>query len=135
MVNVQIILCGFLLASAMFTFIASIYIYRNHDPIYKYFSFLCLSITFYSFGYAMELYSNSLSNMLFWNLVQYIGLPFLLALWIMFTLEYNHKHLRFVTKTSIFLIPILTFIFRYTSNHLYYLSVQCITNKFPCTLS
>jgi len=121
-----------LLASAMFTFIAAIYIYKKHDLITKYFSFLSLCIAFYSFGYAMELYSNSLSQMLFWNLVQYIGLPFLPALWLMFTLEYNNKHLRFITKLSIFLVPILTFIFRYTSNinHFYYLSAQFITNKY-----
>lgn len=132
MVNIQIMLCGFLLTSAMLTFMASIYIYRNHDSICKYFSFLCLGISFYSFGYAMELYSDSMSRMLFWNLVQYIGLPFLPALWIMFTLEYNHKPLRFITKMGIFLIPILTIIFRYTSNinHLYYLSTQVITNTY-----
>lgn len=114
------------MASAMFTFMVCIYTYRKHDRITKYFACFSLSISFYSFGYAMELYSNSLSAMLFWNRVQYIGLSFLPALWILFTLEYNNKHLRLTTTLSIFLIPILTFIFRYTSsiNHLFYLSVQ-----------
>lgn len=129
---IRIILCGILLASAMFTFLVSIYIYRKNDRTSKYFSFFSLSITFYSFGYAMELYSNSLSHMLFWNLVQYVGLPFLPALWIMFTIEYNNKRIRNITKLSLFVIPILTFIFRYTSNinHLYYLSVQFTTNHY-----
>lgn len=70
--------------------------------------------------------------MLLWNLVQYIGLPFLPAFWLMFTLEYNNKPTRFITKLSIFLIPVLTFIFRYTSNlnHLYYFSIQVISNNY-----
>jgi hypothetical protein len=53
MVNMQIILCGFLLASAMLTFMVSLYTYRNHDLICKYFSFLCLCISIYSFGYTL----------------------------------------------------------------------------------
>lgn len=128
----QIILCGVLFASAMFTFIISVYTYSRNDTISKCFSCLNLSITFYSFGYAMELHSNSLSHMLFWNYIQYIGLSFLPALWVMFSLIYNNKQLRFVTKICLFLIPILTLLFRYTSsmNHLYYVSAQFTTNKY-----
>jgi len=129
---VRIILCGILLASAMFCFIASISIYKKKDRVTRYFSYFTISLALYSLGYAMELYSNSLHQMLVWNLVQYIGLPFLPAFWVMFTLEYNNKPTRFITKLSIFLIPVLTFIFRYTSNlnHLYYFSVQVISNNY-----
>lgn len=128
----QIILCGVLFASAMFTFIVSVYTYSRKDTISKYFSCLNLSITFYSFGYAMELYSNSLKHMLFWNYFQYVGLSFIPALWLLFSLVYNNKKLRFVTNLCLVLIPILTLIFRYTSsmNHLYYVSTQVIVNKY-----
>ncbi len=128
----RIILCGVLMASAVFTGLVSIYIYQKHNPAIRYFSLFSLSISFYSFGYAMELYSNTLEHMIFWNLVQYIGLPFLPALWVMFSLRYNNKHIRLITKLSLFLIPILTFIFRYTSNinQLFYKSVRLTANEY-----
>jgi hypothetical protein len=90
MINIQIVLCGVLLAFAMFTLLLFIYTYRKHDLIAKYFSYLSLSISIYVLGYGMELYSNSLQDMIFWNHVQYIGLPFLPAIWVMFALEYNN---------------------------------------------
>lgn len=132
MVNFQTILSGFLMASAMFTFFVFIYMYRQNNRITKYFSFFSLSISLYSFGYAIELFSGTFDRILFWNYFQYLGLPFIPAFWIIFTLEYSNKRTDFVTKLGIFLIPILTFFFRYTSNlnHLYYASIQYTTNDF-----
>jgi diguanylate cyclase (GGDEF)-like protein len=70
--------------------------------------------------------------MLFWNYFQYIGLSFIPALWVLFSLTYNNKQLRFVTKICLFVIPILTLFFRYTSsmNHLYYASTKVTMNEF-----
>ncbi|WP_278184590.1 histidine kinase N-terminal 7TM domain-containing diguanylate cyclase [Desulfofarcimen acetoxidans] len=120
------------MASAMFTFFVFIYMFKQNNYITKYFAFFCLSITIYSFGYSMELYGNRFDKMLFWNYIQYLGLPFLPALWLIFSLEYNNKRTKTAIKAGIFLIPILTLFFRYTSNlnHLFYVSVQKTTNLF-----
>ncbi|MTV48194.1 diguanylate cyclase [Heliobacillus mobilis] len=128
----KVILCGVLLTSAICTILISVYAYKKHECNSKYFSYFCISITFYSFGYAMELYSDSLDLMIFWNLIQYIGLPFIPAFWIIFTLEYNNKRLSRLTKMSIFLIPCLTFLLRYTNDihHFFYFSVQLTTNEY-----
>ncbi|KLU64732.1 putative diguanylate cyclase AdrA [Desulfosporosinus acididurans] len=132
MVILRIMLCGFLLASGIFTLLVAIYSFRKRDPATNYFAVFSLSITFYSLGYAMELYSDTLVRMRFWNFVEYIGLPFLPALWLVFTFEYNNKHIGLIEKLCIFMIPFMTFIFRVTNslNHFYYLSVKVTSNYY-----
>lgn len=129
---IRIIMCGLLLASALFNFMVPIYMYRKNGLITKYFSFLSIAIGIYALGYAMELYSNSLGTKLFWNDFQYIGLPFIPAIWMIFTLEYNNRIVRTGAKLSIFVVPLLTMLFRYTSefNHFYYLSVNLVNNHY-----
>ncbi|MBM7867468.1 diguanylate cyclase [Heliobacterium gestii] len=130
----RMMLCGILLTSAVFAVLSSIYTYEKKDNIKKYFSYLSLCISFYSLGYAMEFYSDSLDRMLFWNLVQYIGIPFLPAFWILFAFEYNGKKLDVLSRMGTLFIPCLTMFFRFTSsvNHLYYSNVQiAFNNYFP----
>ncbi len=126
------ILCGILFSSSIFTLLVTVYLHKKHSAATRYFSLFCLGITFYSFGYAMELYSVTLGGMLFWSLIQYIGVPFLPAFWIIFSLEYNNRQTSLLTKLSILLIPILTFIFRYTSplNQLFYAKVELTSNPY-----
>lgn len=139
MVNISIVLTGFLLASSLLTFFIFLYSFRQNHAYAKTFSFLCLANTFYSFGYAMEIYSTNLDQMLFWNLVQYIGLPFLPAFWVILSLQYNDREylLKPPVKLGIFIIPIITLILRYTSdiNHSYYNYVQYdVSNLIPVIL-
>ncbi|HHV65434.1 MAG TPA: hypothetical protein GXX46_10240 [Peptococcaceae bacterium] len=126
----QTILCGFLLASAVFNLAVFVYACRRPGRNAKYFSLLALCVAIYAFGYGMELYTNSLDRMVFWNLFQYIGLPFIPAFWILFTLEYNDKPLTVSTKVFLLSIPVLTLILRYSNHlhHLYYESVELTTN-------
>ena len=128
----RIILSSILLASAILSGFASIHLFRKHDRIARYFSMLTLCIGIYSLGYAMEIFSNTLSSMTFWNTIQYIGIPFLPSIWLLFAFEYNGKPLPLKMKISILLLSVLIMIFRYTSdeNHLYYLSLSVLTNGY-----
>lgn len=89
--------------------------------------FLSLAICFYIIGYTMELNSSSSAQIIFWNRIEYIGIPFVAALWMTTTLIYtghfaSHKKLLLVI---IFTIPVVTFVLRFTNNlhHLYFASV------------
>lgn len=132
MENISALLSGILIASALLTFFIFVYAFRLNNPGAKTFSFLCLANAFYSFGYAMEIYSAGFNQMLLWNAVQYIGLPFLPAFWIVFAIQYSGKEylLKPFVKSGIFIIPVITLILRYTSNlnHLYYANVQYNSN-------
>jgi diguanylate cyclase (GGDEF)-like protein len=51
-------------------------------------SLLLVALAVYSGGYAGELLSGTLTAKLIWNTVQYLGISFLPALWILFTARY-----------------------------------------------
>ncbi|SDN19020.1 histidine kinase N-terminal 7TM domain-containing diguanylate cyclase [Acetanaerobacterium elongatum] len=127
---IRVILSGILMASAVFTVLVTIYIFQKKNPSINCFAYFCLSVTFYSFGYAMELISSTLNDKLLWNLFQYIGLPFIPAFWILFSLKYNNKPVSLLAKISLFIIPITTVILRYTNicHYLYYSGVSIESN-------
>lgn len=91
---------------------------------------LCTAVSFYIFGYAMELNSSSISQISFWNHVEYIGIPFVSALWLTVALIYTGRFIlhKKILLAAIFVIPIITFVFRFTNNyhHLYFSSVSHI---------
>lgn len=87
---------------------------------------LCLAVCFYIFGYTMELNAGSESQILFWNHLEYLGIPFVSALWLTVGLLYTghfsrHKKLLIA---AIYLIPVITMILRFTNgwHHLYFSS-------------
>lgn len=88
---------------------------------------LCLAICFYIFGYTLELNAVNLSQLLFWNRIEYIGIPFVSALWLLAGLLYtNHlNRYRKAILTAIFLIPLITLVLRFTNDyhHLYFSSL------------
>lgn len=88
---------------------------------------LCFALCFYVLGYTLELNSSEPAQIIFWNHVEYIGIPFVSALWLTTALLYTghyskHKQL---LSAAIYIIPIVTFILRYTNDfhHLYFASV------------
>ena len=88
---------------------------------------LCFALCFYVLGYTLELNSSEPSQIIFWNYVEYIGIPFVSALWLTTALLYTGhfaKH-KIVLSVAIFLIPLISFILRYTNDyhHLYFASV------------
>jgi len=91
---------------------------------------LCIAMCFYIFGYIMELNSATVTQMEFWNKIEYIGIPFVSALWLNTALIYTGHFTRY-RKTLfaiIYIIPIVSFFARLTNDyhHLYFSSVNFI---------
>lgn len=90
---------------------------------------LCLQI--YLLGYLLEINTNQLSEMIFWNQIQYFGIPFFPALWLVISLLYTGRidYIKGYRLIIIFIIPILTFIIRITNNvhFLYYKTLEIQT--------
>ncbi|MCI1965257.1 MAG: diguanylate cyclase [Oscillospiraceae bacterium] len=91
---------------------------------------LCFAVCFYIIGYSMELNSEGVAQILFWNRLEYVGIPFISALWLavglMYTGHYNrHRHALFA---AIYAVPFLTLIFRLTNkyHHLYLSSIDFV---------
>ena len=80
----------------------------------------------------MELYFTSIEKIIFWNYIEYIGLPLIPAFWLIFSFQYCEKDkiLSYKIYSLIFLIPVITIILRYTNNfhHLFYTSVKLYNN-------
>jgi diguanylate cyclase (GGDEF)-like protein len=95
---------------------------------------LCTSI--YAFGYAFELISGTLDRLLFWNKIQYIGISFIPAFWILLAAKYSGKD-GWLTKPvtwALFLFSALTLAFDVTNSlhHLFYVKVSIdATGRFP----
>jgi diguanylate cyclase (GGDEF)-like protein len=135
MLKLNVLLSAFLFASSFLTIFFMAYSFRQKTSYAKTFAFACLAAALYSFGYGLELFSNDLNSMIFWNAVQYLGLPFIPALWLVLALQYTArdallKPLAF--RLGIFLIPILTLLIHYTNqyHHLYYLH-QAYSARLP----
>ena len=93
----------------------------------KVFSALSFCISIYLFGYLMEINSTALEDMIFWNQVQYLGLPFFPPLWVIVALFFKKRVNIFLGWKQILflLIPCMTFFMRLTNSyhHLYYRSM------------
>ncbi len=95
----------------------------------KSFFFLSLAVSVYTFGYLLELNSTTLEQMVFWNQVQYMGIPFTSVLWFVVALRNTHTRkanmVKWWTLVLLFSIPLATFIFRLTNSfhHVFYSSL------------
>ena len=91
---------------------------------------LCVAMCFYILGYAMELNSSGPPQIEFWNRVEYIGIPFVSALWLTTSLLYTGHFSRHKVSlaAAIYLIPIVTMALRFTNDyhHLYFSSVSYV---------
>ncbi|MHB9128754.1 MAG: histidine kinase N-terminal 7TM domain-containing diguanylate cyclase, partial [Candidatus Humimicrobiaceae bacterium] len=113
------------ISAGMATFFAIYSLVKIKSELAKIFSLFCISIAIYLFGYLIELNSTSLNQMLFWNQVQYVGVPFIPAFWILLTIKYFKSEyvLKAIAKLGIFLIPVLTFFIHLTNKfHYFYYS-------------
>ena len=98
--------------------------------------FAMLSFSIWGFFYGLELTSQSVSDMLFWSKIQYIGLILAPPCWMVFVLKYTEYD---TTRKpwlfpAIFALPILTFFIVLTNSwhHLHYKSNWLITSgPFP----
>ena len=87
-----------------------------------------LAGAFYTFGYAFEITSTTLEQIQFWLRVEYIGIPFGAALWIIMVLQYTGRHalIRWRVVALLMIVPIITITAHYTNewHHLFYRSMS-----------
>jgi diguanylate cyclase (GGDEF)-like protein len=123
------VLALYVFAGVLFLSIMFVYsLYRGKSGFAKALGLLCLSLDIYLMGYLMEINSETLSEMLFWNQIQYFGIPFFPALWLLMSMLYTGriKGLWEWKFALVFIIPILTFLFRLTNkyHYLYYAKIE-----------
>ncbi|QEM68999.1 PAS domain S-box protein [Geobacter sp. FeAm09] len=109
------LLIGFLLLSAIGdVFLACFAWRRNHLPGAPAFAALMAAVGCYSFGYALELSSDTLEAMLAWSRVQYLGIVLIAPLWIIATLHYSGRG-RWLTvpvTAGLFVVPLVILVLR-----------------------
>lgn len=79
---------------------------------------------FYTFGYAFQLVSTTVEQMMFWIHIQYVGIPFAPFIWVIMALQFTGKQ-RMITKTNVAFLsmgPLYTLIAHFTNerHHLFY---------------
>lgn len=112
-----------MLASSVTTFIIALYSFSKKKDLSFSFAMSCIFCTIYSFGYAFEIYSIKLSDMIFWNQIEYLGIPFIPAFWVLMAMLFNNRISKNkFTVVAIFIIPVITFFARLTNSmhHVYY---------------
>ena len=105
-------------------FFVAYFFSKGRTSYRKAFSALVLCISFYLFGYLMIINSNNLQEMVFWNQIQYLGLPFISVLWLMVALLYTKTIYSLKNQIAILLfsLPVITFFVRLTNSwhHFFY---------------
>jgi diguanylate cyclase (GGDEF)-like protein len=112
------------LAVMLAQFFSAYFFSKGRANYRKAFSALVLCISIYLFGYLMIINSSNLQEMMFWNYVQYLGLPFVSVLWLTVALLYSRTiySLEIRMALLLFAVPVLTFIMRFTNSwhHFFY---------------
>lgn len=89
---------------------------------------LSCAIGIYLFGYAMELNANTAAQIIFWNRFEYLGIPFVSALWFTAALIYTDHFSRHKGWLILFiyLIPVVSMVLRLTNDthHLYFAALN-----------
>ncbi|QAA32141.1 hypothetical protein C1I91_11025 [Clostridium manihotivorum] len=100
---------------------------KGTNCLIRTFSALCLLVSICLFGYLLELNSNLLPQMIFYNLIEYTALPFYPGCWLLLSLIHTKTIRTFKISVAwlIFIIPILTFFIRFTNSihHYFYKSM------------
>lgn len=107
-----------LTAVILLSYITTYVLSKSKVNYIKYFSALSVCLSIYVFGYLLEFNSSTLDQMIFWNQIQYIGVPFYSALWFSVALIYTDKIKSLVglKLLLLFAIPIITFVVRITNS-------------------
>ncbi|NLL86368.1 MAG: diguanylate cyclase [Syntrophomonadaceae bacterium] len=128
-----------LFITATITLILSLYTYQyrsNHNAA-SLLVYLFLGISIYSSAYAMELLVNDLQDMMLCSHLEYIGISSMPVLWFLIAASYSEfdRYLSRPIKGTLFLIPLLTLLFHFTSNyHNFFYASVTIINKSNYTL-
>lgn len=98
------------------------YFRRSEIPSSNIFILYTGALSIYTFGYAIELASDTLEQMMFWTTVEYIGMPFSASLGLILMVQYTGKTLSKKLTAALFVIPSITLCMVATNNfhHLFY---------------
>ncbi|MCW3792489.1 diguanylate cyclase [Paenibacillus sp. LS1] len=101
------------------------YFRRSEIPSSKVFILYTAALSIYTFGYAIELASNTLEQMKFWTTVEYIGMPFSASLGLILMIKYTGRTLSKKVTAALFVIPSITLCMVATNDfhHLFYKKV------------
>ncbi|MBT6341386.1 MAG: diguanylate cyclase [Desulfobacula sp.] len=131
------ILLILLFTAGIISLFLSVYSFNFRSTLLiKYFRILGAAVAVYAFGYGFELTSSTLSDMLFWSKIQYIGISVLPGLVLMIAICYTGKE-KWQTHGNlmvIFIIPLITLVSRELNDfhHLFYKTVSINTaSPFP----
>jgi signal transduction histidine kinase len=118
--------------------ILAIYAFRYiKSPGTLAYCFLLLGISIYSFGYAFELKSDNLQDILFWLKTEYLGIAFLPSIFIILALQYTGRGhmLKPWLVILLFFISVTTLILQHTNlNNLFYKELK-MSNTAPFPLA
>jgi diguanylate cyclase (GGDEF)-like protein/PAS domain S-box-containing protein len=122
---VKLLLSLYLFVAVLLTqFFAAYFFSKGRANYLKAFSALTFCVSFYLFGYLMILHNSNLQELIFWNQIQYIGLPFISVLWLTVALLYTKNIYTLSRRLAVllFFVPVTTFFMRLTNNwhHLFY---------------
>jgi diguanylate cyclase (GGDEF)-like protein len=139
MSDVRLIIVTFLLLSTILALTLAVTALRRFSSIgisSMYFAFCMAAAALHSFGYAMEILSNSLPDVLFWTKIEYPGIQFIIPAWLLFALSVTGRD-KFITwgrVAALFAFPLLTVLANWTNeaHHLLYSSTSLSTDgPFP----
>lgn len=101
------------------------YFRRSEIPSSKIFILYTAALSVYTFGYAIELASNTLEQMKFWTTVEYMGMPFSASLGLILMIQYTGRTLSKKVTAALFVIPSITLFMVATNDfhHLFYKNV------------
>ncbi|MEN7548224.1 histidine kinase N-terminal 7TM domain-containing protein [Rapidithrix thailandica] len=112
-----------LIAGSLTGFIALLIFLRLERNV-RWFGCLMLAIAHWAVAYGFELTAKTLPQMLFWINLEYIGIAFLPAIWMLAILKFFHKQewLNPRNKLLLFAIPLITLLMVWTNpwHHLHY---------------
>ena len=103
---------------------------RGRSQHAKLLGILSLTLQVYLLGYLVELNATSLDAMIFWNQIQYFGIPFFPALWFAVSTVYTGRPqwIQGWRGLLVISVPVLTFVIRLTNDfhHWYYTSMTLV---------
>ncbi|OZA53988.1 MAG: hypothetical protein B7X75_08760, partial [Sphingobacteriales bacterium 39-40-5] len=129
--SIILIICG------LITLYMCVRIFRRYEIVVRWFGFMMLGIAIWALSYGLELSSTSLEQMLFWINVEYLGIAFIPAFWLLFLLKFAGKDKWLHPKYfyAFMLLPLITLMMVWTNtyHHLHYKSVS-LDNSGPFPL-
>lgn len=103
---------------------------HKYTDIANYFIFYTAAISIYCFASAMSLTSTTLEEIIFWNILLYVGMPMSATLGLLFVMSYLGFKMTVKRSVLMLLIPFITIIMVATNNwhHLHYRVIELDPN-------